>query len=373
MNFVWTWWGLPGTFGFVAAWCCAIIVFRTAPKRQLNRRLGLILLLEGAFSGGLLGFIFFIENPAVVNAVVAVGTAALAALPFQYLAFLSIALDTPLVVPFRTRPAKFILNAASIAVAIIVLAKPDQFFSDLYSPGWATWNFQFVHYGQWATQLQGIVYLFGLIAALSAFFMTEKESTARNRAMWFAIAFGCRDIYTGSVQLLYPFARSVPFWGDFIYNPGQGIVFSIYILLLAYGVLRTQLFDIDLKIKFVLRQSTVAAMIAGLFIVASEVLESMISVSGLTLSVLVAVGILIILRPMHRFALRVTDRLMSGVQDTPEYLDARKNSVYRAAIEGAVEDGIVTDKERRILDRLREELGISPDDAAQIENELQHR
>ncbi len=44
--------------------------------------------------------------------------------------------------------------------------------------------------------------------------------------------------------------------------------------------------------------------------------------------------------------------------------------LYRAALEGAVEDGIVTETERKILDRLREELGISPDDAAAFENEF---
>jgi len=191
--------------------------------------------------------------------------------------------------------------------------------------------------------------------------------------MWFAIAFGFRDIYAGIVQLLYPLIRPVPFWGDFIYNPGQALVFATYTLLLAYAVLRSQLFDIDLKVKFVLRQSTVVAMIAGGFIVTSEILESMVPVSGTALSIAIAVVILILLRPIHRFALGMTDGLMSSVQNTPEYLDARKNAVYRATLEGAVEDGIVTEMERRILDRLREELGISPDDAAAIEIEYRQR
>ena len=369
MNLVWTWWGIPGTFGFIVAWCCAIVVLRTAPKRTLNRRLSLILLLEGTFSAGLIGVLFFFENQAIVTALVTVGMAAMFALPFQYLAFLAIALDSPLVVPFRTPLARNVLNAASVMVTILVFARPELFFSELYNPGWAPWNFKFVHIGQWAAQFQGIVYLFGLVAALSAFFRTKKGSVARNLAMWFAIAFGFRDIYAGIVQLLYPLIRPVPFWGDFIYNPGQALVFATYTLLLAYAVLRSQLFDIDLKVKFVLRHSTVVAMIAGGFIVASEILESLVPVSGTTLSIAVAVAILVMLRPMHRFALRMTDGLMSSVQNTPEYLDARKNAVYRAALEGAVEDRIVTEMERRILDRLREELGISPDDAAAIENE----
>lgn len=369
MNLTWTWWGLPGAFGFVAAWCCAVVALRTAPKKKLNRRLSLILLLEGSYVP-LIGVIFFIENPAIVYVMVQVGMAALLALPFQYLIFLALALDTPLVVPFRTRLARIILNVASIAVAVVVFARPDLFFSELYSPDWATWNFQIVGSGIWALQLQGIVYLFGLIAALSAFFGTKKGSVARNRAMWFAIAFGFRDMYYGIIQPMYPVFRPIPFWGDFLYNSGQALVFSLYILLLAYAVLRSQLFDIDLRIKFVLRHSTVLAMLAGGFIVASEILETLVPVSGTILSIVVAVAILMALRPMHRFALRMTDRLMSGVQNTPEYLGARKNTVYRAALELAIEDGIVTDTERRVLDRLREELGMSPDDAAALENEF---
>jgi hypothetical protein len=329
----------------------------------------LILLLEGTFCAGHIGLLFFFDNQAIVTALMTVGMAGRFALLFQYLAFLAIALDSPLVAPFRTPLAKNVLDVASVAGAIFVLAKPGLFFSELYNPGWAPWNFQFVGMGLRVVQLIGAVYIFGLVAALSAFFGTEKGSVARNRAMWFAIAFGFRDIFAGIVQVLYPVLRPVPFWGDFIYNPGQAIVFSAYFLLLAYAVLRWQLFAIDLNVKFVLRQSTVVAMIAGAFIVASEILETMVPVSGTTLSIAVAVVILILLRPMHRFALGMTDRLMSSVQNTPEYLDARKNSVYRATLEGAVEDGIVTDMERRILDRLREELGISPDDAAAIENE----
>ena len=369
MNIVWTWWGVPGTFGLIAAWCCAIVALRTAPKRALNRRLSLILLLEGTFVAGHMGLLFFFDNQAIVSALMTIGMAARFALLFQYLAFLAIALDTPLIAPFRTPVAKNVLNVASVVVAIFVFAKPELYFSELYNPGWAPWNFQFVGMGLWVVQLQGAVYIFGLVAALSAFFGTDKGSVARNRAMWFAIAFGFRDIFAGILQILYPILRPVPFWGEFIYNPAQAIAFSVYFLFLAYGVLRWQLFDIDLKVKLVLRQSTVVAMVAGGFIVASETLESMVPVSGTALSIAVAVVILILLRPMHRFALGMTDRLMSSVQNTPEYLDARKNAVYRATLEGAVEDGIVTDMERRILDRLREELGISPDDAAAIENE----
>ena len=189
----------------------------------------------------------------------------------------------------------------------------------------------------------GIVYLFGLIAAVTVFFRTRKGSVARNRAKWFAIAFGFRDVFVGITQILYPIFRPVPFWGDFVYNPGNAMTYSAYFLLLAYAVMRFQLFNIDLKVKFVLQQSTVGALIIGGFIVGSEVLESFVPVSGAALNIIVAIAILVVLRPIQRLALRMTNRLMHSVQNTPEYLEVRRLEVYRAALEGVVEDGLVTE------------------------------
>jgi hypothetical protein len=262
--------------------------------------LTLVLILEGLFSAGSIGLVFFFENPTIVKALATVGTASLVAVPFQYLSFLAVALDTPLVAPFRSRAATVLLGLASTVAALFVFANPHLFISELYRPGWAPWNFQFTELGQRWVQLQGFMYLFGLIAAVDAYFRTRKGSVARNRAKWFAIAFGFRDVCLGITQILYPILRPVPFWGDFIYNPGQALAYSAYFLLLAYAVLRFQLFNIDLKVKFALQHSTVGALIIGGFIVGSEALESLVPVSGTVLNIIVAIAILIVLRPMQR-------------------------------------------------------------------------
>jgi hypothetical protein len=374
MNFVWTWWGIPGTFAFAAAWCCAIVAFRTEPKRELNRRLSLILLLEGAFSAGHIGLLFFFDDQAVVTALSTMGMAARIALPFQYLAFLALALDSPLVVPFRTPVAKKLLNAASVAAAIFALARPGLFFSDLYSPGWAPWNFQFINFGLRVVQLQGVVYLFGLVAALSAYFRTKEGSVARNRAMWFAIAFGLRDIYVGIVQLLYPVIRPVPFWGDFIYNPGQAIFFSGYILLLAYAVLRSQLFDIDLRVRWAIKQSTLAAAVVAIIFLLSEGADRLLSAELGSFAGLLATAIVVFfLAPLQHLAERVAGVAMPNTQNTPEYAAFRKMQVYEAAVAEAQQEGGISQKERALLNRLRDSLGVSTSDAEAIEVQIQAR
>ena len=370
MNLVWTWWGVPGTFAFVAAWCCAIVALRTNPRRTLNQHLTLILILEGVYVAGIAGLLFFFDNPTIVTTLATVGTAAMVALPFAYLSFLAVSLNTPLVAPFRSRAARVLLVLTSTVAAIYVLANPHLFFLELYRPGWAPWNFQYTDFGQRWAQLLGIVYLFGLVAAVTVYIRARKGSVARNRAKWYAIAFGFRDVFVGILQILHPILRPDPYWGDFVYNPGVALAYCVYILLLAYAVLRFQLFKIDLKVKFALQQSTVGALVIGGFIVGSEVLESFVPVSGTILNIFVAITILVVLRPMQRLALRMTNGLMRSVQNTPEYLEVRRLEVYRAALEGVVEDGIITDKERRILDHLRDDLGISPGEAVALEKEL---
>lgn len=366
----WTWWAVPGTIVFLVSWVAAAVALRTAPNRSLNRRLAVLLFLEGVFAAGAFGLLFFFERPGPVSGLAAAGTAAMVALPFQYLSFLAVSLETPLVAPFRLRIALWILGFASLAAALLVLLAPGTFITDLYSPGWAPWNFQFREWGQRGAQLHGLAYLFGLVAAISAWFLAPAGSVARNRALWFAIAFGLRDAYVGLFQFLYPLVRPLPFWGDFIYNPGQGIAYLAYVCLLTYGVLRTQLFDIDLKIRFAIQHSTVVAMIGGAFLVGSEVLELFLPIEGTILGLAAALVIVVALRPVQRFAERLAGEIMPGVEDTPAYFEARKLEVYRAAVEGAVHDGRITEAERRILDRLREQLAIPPEVAAALERRV---
>jgi hypothetical protein len=52
------------------------------------------------------------------------------------------------------------------------------------------------------------------------------------------------------------------------------------------------------------------------------------------------------------------------------FLEARRLEVYRAALEGATLDGVITGKERAILERLRSELGIGAEEARHAEREF---
>jgi hypothetical protein len=369
----WSWWALPSLVTLVVAWLGAAAVLRTRADRPVNRRLALVLALEGLFIGCSSGFIFLVGSPTTAFALGVVATATMLAIVPQYLSFLAASLDTPLVRPFRGRHTVLLLNLLSVAAALLVAVFAAAFVTEPYSPAWAAWNYQLAYWGQRASQVHGLVAIFGLVAAVSAYYRTPRGSLRRTRALWFAVAFGVRDLYAGVFQILYPFVRPVEFWGDFVYNPGLGGVYLLYVALLTYAVLQAQLFDINLRVKFALRQSTVAAVITGAFFIGSELLEQVIPVDDLLLGVITAAICVLALRPIRKLAQRFADRVMHQVEDTPRYRDARKAEVYRTALEGILDDDIVTERERRILQRLREKLGIPEDEAERMEAEVTAR
>jgi len=251
----------------------------------------------------------------------------MAALPFQYLRFLGVSLETYLLAPFRGRVGGAALVAFGSAAFLLVLLFPQSFISQPYSPGFAAWNFQLIDRGIAAGQLLGVAGLFGLVTAIHAYLRTPPGSAARDRAKWFAIAFGTRDAYVGVMLTLFSVIRPIEFWGDFVYNSGVALMYLLYMGFLTYGVLRTQLFDLELRIKVAFKWSTVASMIAGAFFVGSEVLESFIPLEGQLLGLVSAGLVVVALRPVQRMAEKVVGRLMPDVNPTPSYINERKTDV----------------------------------------------
>lgn len=58
---------------------------------------------------------------------------------------------------------------------------------------------------------------------------------------------------------------------------------------------------------------------------------------------------------------------MPDTQNTPAYKHSRKTEVYEVAYAEAAEEGGISHKERALLDRLRDTLELSPDEASAIE------
>ncbi len=141
------------------------------------------------------------------------------------------------------------------------------------------------------------------------------------------------------------------------------------VAIIVYTLARYQLFDIDLRLRWTVRHGTVASVFAAAFFAASELLEQYIPVPGPALGIMAAGVITLALRPLQHAAERFADRLLPGVQ-APEHLAARREEVYRAALEGILWDGRVTSQERSVLVRLQRKLNIEPAQAKAMQEEI---
>jgi hypothetical protein len=363
--------GLLGVLAITLCWALAVVLFRVGPSGGVARKLAVLLVIEGI---ALLtaGFPEFLLNMEIVDAFYAanpwlgtvmgishfLGDFGMIAL---YPPFLAIALGTALTRPFAKPIVRWIITIVAFAIfagAIITRAMMDSM------AGTTVLYFTVM-----------ITFFFALTASLQAW-QTAKPGIARTRAGLFALAFGIRDVF-------WCFTYAASFWmsatGNF--NPELDIFWItkiIYALgtlfavpLIAYGILRAHLFDIDLKVRWTIKQSTLAAMIIAIIFLISEAANTFLSAElGTIGGLLGATVVIFLLTPLQRFAERVAASAMPNTENTPQYLAFRKMQVYEAAVVDAMSEDGISRKERALLAHLRESLGITVADAEMIEREL---
>lgn len=367
MELVWNPLALTGVVALLFAWAMAGLVYFTSPGSAINRRLGLLLFVEGTAFGAATGLQFLMADAAEARAWRAVSILASLAMPFLYLLFLA-TLDAPLVRPLRSARVQAVLAACAVLVPMAWFLHPERFVGSMVLRNGAWYGTG----GPWfklLLQVLLVTYLYGFAVALTAFLRTPKERALRERAWAVTLAFGTRDVLF-IVQL-----ASAPLWSAtpllqnafVIYSGVIPIVFSA---LFAYAILKAQVFDIDLRLKKSLRGSLIAGTFVLAFFLASEATERFVAQRAGAFGGFIVAGLLAFaIRPLEGAATRVADAAFPGVSAEEGYLRQRKEEVYRAAVESVLEEGGVDAEEARILQRLREKLGISTDTAGAIERE----
>ena len=360
--------GILGLVAIAACWALAIVLYRVGTTGSVARKFALLLVVEGAtlataeFPELALGIPdgFYELHPLLEQFLFIAHTIADAAMLALYPPFLAVALQTKLTRPFAGKRMRI-----GLAVASVVLVFAVQLSS---------WTVG-------ATLLYlTLILLFGfaLVASIHAWQVAE-PGIARTRARIFALAFGFRDVcwgfvYGGSIWMVWTETYEIAEITDFDYLVrivyALGTLFAIP--LIAYGILRTQLFDIDLRIRWTIKQSTLAAAVVAIIFLLSEGADRFLSAElGNVAGLLAAAVVVFFLAPLQRFAERVAGIAMPNTQNTPEYAAYRKMQVYEAAVAEALQEGGISKKEHALLDRLRDSLGISPTDADTLERELQ--
>lgn len=356
-----------GTLALIAlamCWSLAVVVFRVSPKGSVGRQLSLLLVVEG-FTLISTGYIdLFLTEAAQAASWYAtfyrieeiVHTAGDCLMLALYPPFLAAALRTRLTAPFGTKQARMTLLALAAILCVIVL--------------WGSLKIG----GTFLYASLVLLFVFALVASLDAW--RTADGIAKSRAGTFAIAFGVRDVCWSFV---YGWATLVLWQGTYaIVDPSAPTApFLVYVLgtlfavpLIAYGILKTHLFDIDLKIQWTIRQSTIAAIFVAVFYLVTEGADRLFEAEfGSWVGLLASALLLLFLSPLQRVAERFAGAVMPNTADTPEYAAYRKLQVYEAAVTDALPGGI-SDKERRLLNHLRDSLGIAAADAAALERDL---
>jgi hypothetical protein len=363
--------GILGLVAIAACWGLAVVLYRVGTAGSVARMLALLLVVEGVtlFTAGFPEFVlgkdqFYLFDQYPVLGIISfishhIGDAAMIAL---YPPFLALALQTKLTRPFAGKRMRIALAVTSVMLFLGVMG-----FA-IFRDSMAGALFLYL--------AMMLLFIFGLVASIHAW-RTAKSGIARERAGIFALAFGLRDLGWGLSYATFAWLiwtqpemtgmSDVAWFGKIVYALGT----ILAVPLIAYGILRAHLFDIDLRIQWTIKQSTLATIFVTLIFLISEGADRLLSAELGNFAGLFAAAIVVFfLAPLQRFAEGVATVAMPNTKNTPEYTSFRKMRVYEEAVSEAHYEGGISEKERALLVRLRDSLGISETDADAIEGEL---
>jgi hypothetical protein len=363
-------WQITATSLFAVFFALAAIVLWAGPRRAVNRYLALYCVLYGcgAITSGLDLFVpdrTLSFNVAIWRNIFSCSAGAV------YVAFASRAVEAPLARALRSKGVTAILLVYAVAAACACYFLPTVFVSrgtgTPTAQGGYSWDDAYP--GSLALNALFLLCLsVGTIVAIDAVARSTHGTVARSRARAYAVAF----ITIDSATIIANVPNYVGGYGGI--GAYLGIVCQdailIGLLLVARGMLRYQLFDFDLKLKRSLKRGTLVAIILGAFFVVSALAEQYLQQFGWIVGGLAVGALLFALRPIERAIDRLADRAMPKTTGTPEYLTQRKHEIYRAALEDAMRDGVVSAKERALLLRLAENLRLNGDEALAIERSM---
>jgi len=357
------WLGIPAAF---VAWGFALYVYVVAPPTRGARFLVAMLVIDG------LAVISSFENPDTINSILGttfpfwhrIHQASDWAMIAVYLPFLGMTLQSPLVAPLKSGIVRNVVLFSGIAVALLVFFLPRETSELFRNPFYI---------------VICVVLAWGFAAAVHSWYIATSEAQ-RERARAFTLAFGARDVlwtysfafitavYYGAVQ---EGDRGDPFAFHNILPFVYALAVIIYVPLVAYGVLRVQLFDVDLRLKRTLKRSTVAAAFVATFFVVSELAGDYLSSQfGTVLGILCTGALVFLFEPIQRAAERVSNAAMPNTHDTPEYESYRKLQVYESALQAALEDGHISKRQRRVLNSLMGSMGVDANVAERLEDDI---
>ncbi|HEX9816112.1 MAG TPA: hypothetical protein VGB18_03955 [Candidatus Thermoplasmatota archaeon] len=363
--------GVLGVTAGVLAWSLAAVIYFAAPSRLQNRFLALLLFAEGTYVGALWGFTVLADPFWLDTGFIGVAGVSLLAFPGLFMLFAS-TLPAPVTRLLQNAAARWVFGTLAVAgAAAWVLATERFIVHPQYYPD-VGWGWDDGPWFSWMLLALIVTMLFSLVAAISYYRASPRGTITRRRAGMYVVAFAIHDVshvaraLYDPLQIAYPVLRTM---GRFHVS----VTTIVFVLVLAYGILKGQLFGIDLHLKASIRRGTVVVLgVAAIVGAAQAGLEYLEGQWGLAVAGLAAALVFLLLRPLERLGTKLSTLALPEVADTSDYKRYRQLELYREAVEGLLEDGRVTSKERRTLVRLQTKLAISAETASQLERDARH-
>lgn len=143
-------------------------------------------------------------------------------------------------------------------------------------------------------------------------------------------------------------------------------------VLIAWGILRYQVLDFDVKLRWSLERSTVASIFIAVFFLVSEGAQEFFgaAASNAWVGIIAAAALMFFMAPLQRLAERVGARALPDARPAASLLDEEVRDLYEQRLRAAWGDGTLTRDERVLLEHLRERLRIPVEEAAALERRL---
>ncbi len=341
-------WGLTGAFAVLMAWSLAAFLLRSAERDRLTVLFANVLLVEGAvLVTATVGFVKLFNLSGPLDNWWSHHTADCLML-LVYPLFLAHALPQRVLRMLR-RPA-----AVPVLAVIATAVWAMRFFSDLWL----------------IAVLLSVMFAMAFLLAVHAIFLARTH-LARRRAMLFAVAFGLRDLSWGVVYAAaFLGVRRGPGTAELFFDQLYAGSTLVYIPIVAFGILSVRLLNIKVHVRRGVQRGTLAAVFVALFFLISEGAASLLSERfGTVTGLLGATVVVFLVSPLHRLIEWLSGQVVP-VNEGSEYEAYRKLQLYAVAVEDALAYGEIGPAQRSLLDRLRESLAISFEDARRIEEDL---
>jgi len=362
-------WGLTSILTALVACLFAFFLWRTAVPTPVTRRFTVLLLIEVVVlltsSGGIM-LLLNIDWSTTTNLVTVndalhhLGDVLMLVL---YPMFVAHALPLKVLKPLVTVPARLALWASGTVLLIWVVLDHAGVVATGVNPDIALYMMMVIMFV--------LIFILSVIGAKKA-----GTELSREKMLAFVFAFGIRDLAWAAVYFLAAIVEA----GGLDDSPELNILLSqlyaagtlLYIPIVAYGILKVQLLDIEIRLRSTVRNTVLAGSFIAVFYVISEGANNFISNQlGEIIGFLVCAVLAIFLAPLHRWADRFAKQLVSADTDSPEYAANRGLQIYSAAVEEALAYGEINPGQIALLDRLRQSLHVSDNDARKVEMGLQ--